>query len=144
MIGKVYTVQNPNLPFAAVHGDNDIKASGKTRFGPTAIALPILERNNRDTIREFFKVLRFDRYVAAAIWDLIKVADIRQYILRNFLYEVPGLNRRLFIKEIQKIVPSLKATDIEYAEGSGGFRPQLIDKTTSQLVTHGGGQDRSR
>jgi len=131
--GKVYTVQNPNLPFAAVHGDHDIKASGKTRFGPTAIALPMLERYNKDTIREFFKVLRFDRDVAATIWQLVKVPDIRRYILRNFLYEVPGLNRKLFVKEIQKIVPSLQATDIHYAEGYGGVRPQLIDKTSRQL-----------
>ena len=42
--GKVYTVQNPNLPFAAVHGDHDLKERGKTRFGPTALMLPMLER----------------------------------------------------------------------------------------------------
>jgi malate dehydrogenase (quinone) len=55
--GKVYTVQNPNLPFAAVHGDHDVKERGKTRFGPTALMLPMLERYNRATVRDFFQVL---------------------------------------------------------------------------------------
>jgi malate dehydrogenase (quinone) len=131
--GKVYTVQNPNLPFAAVHGDHDIKERGKTRFGPTALMLPMLERYNRATVRDFFRVLRMDHNVAATLWNLMKVADIRNYILRNFLYEVPGLNRRLFVKEIRKIVPDINAGDIEYAEGFGGIRPQLIDRRTREL-----------
>ena len=131
--GKVYTVQNPNLPFAAVHGDHDVKERGKTRFGPTALMLPMLERYNRATVRDFFKVLRMDHNVAATLWDLMKVGDIRNYILRNFLYEVPGLNRRLFVKEIRKIVPDIEARDIEYADGFGGIRPQLIDRNTREL-----------
>jgi len=131
--GKVYTVQNPNLPFAAVHGDHDVKERGKTRFGPTALMLPMLERYNRATMPDFFKVLRMDHNVAATLWDLMKVSDIRNYILRNFLYEVPGLNRRLFVKEIRKIVPDIEARDIQYAEGFGGIRPQLIDRNTREL-----------
>jgi len=131
--GKVYTVQNPNLPFAAVHGDHDIKEPGKTRFGPTALMLPMLERYNRSTIRDFLKVQRFDHNVAATLWGLLKVRDIRHYILRNFLYEVPGLNRRLFVREIRKIVPDIEARDIEYAEGFGGVRPQLIDRDAREL-----------
>lgn len=131
--GKVYTVQNPNLPFAAVHGDHDVKERGKTRFGPTALMLPMLERRNPASIREFFKVLRFDRQVAGVVWDQFKVRDIRHYILRNFLYEVPHLNRRLFVKEIRKIVPSMTVEDIHYAEGFGGIRPQLIDKAARKL-----------
>ncbi len=131
--GKVYTVQNPHLPFAAVHGDHDVKERGKTRFGPTAFMVPLLERRNPATLKEFFKVLRFDRSVANAFWEMLKVRDVRHYILRNFLYEVPGLDRRFFIKEINKIVPSLKADDITHAEGFGGLRPQLIDKNTGKL-----------
>ncbi|VAW70607.1 Malate:quinone oxidoreductase, partial [hydrothermal vent metagenome] len=41
--GKVYTVQNDALPFAAIHGDPDVLVPGATRFGPTALVLPILE-----------------------------------------------------------------------------------------------------
>ena len=32
--GKVYTVQNDKLPFAAIHGDPDMLADNATRFGP--------------------------------------------------------------------------------------------------------------
>ncbi|MCG6941810.1 MAG: FAD-dependent oxidoreductase [Thiohalocapsa sp.] len=131
--GKVYTVQNPKLPFAAVHGDRDIVTDGKTRFGPTALMLPMLERYNRATIRDFFRVLNLDRDVVATLWDLMKVRDVRNYVLRNFLYEVPGLNRRLFLREIRKIVPDLRVRDIEYAHGYGGVRPQLIDRRTREL-----------
>ena len=42
--GKVYTVQNPKLPFAAFHGDPDILVDMNTRFGPTALVIPKLER----------------------------------------------------------------------------------------------------
>ncbi|WP_295539076.1 FAD-dependent oxidoreductase [uncultured Thiohalocapsa sp.] len=131
--GKVYTVQNPALPFAAVHGDRDIATDGKTRFGPTALMLPMLERYNPATIRDFFSVLNLDRDVVATLWNLLKVADVRNYVLRNFLYEVPWLNRRLFLREIRKIVPQLAVRDIAYAHGYGGVRPQLIDRRTREL-----------
>ncbi len=42
--GKVYMVQNPKLPFAALHGDPDLLADMNTRFGPTALVIPKLER----------------------------------------------------------------------------------------------------
>ncbi|EPC01253.1 hypothetical protein L861_11810 [Litchfieldella anticariensis FP35 = DSM 16096] len=132
--GKVYTVQNENLPFAAVHGDPDVLVEGKTRFGPTALMLPLLERYNNKTFIEFLKVLRLDRSVIKALWDLLKVRDIRRYIFRNFLFEVPWLRERLFLKDIQKIVPSLTVKEVSFAKGFGGVRPQLIDKQQKKLV----------
>lgn len=131
--GKVYTVQNPRLPFAAVHGDHDIKERGKTRFGPTALMLPLLERHNRSTGQEFFQVLRSDHRVSATLRDLLGNPDIRHHILRNILYEVPILNRQVFVREIRKIVPSISAADITYAVGFGGVRPLLIDRATGHL-----------
>ena len=59
--GKVYTVQNDALPFAAIHGDPDVLVPGATRFGPTALILPILERYNLKTLPDFLQVFRFDR-----------------------------------------------------------------------------------
>lgn len=132
--GKVYTLQNENLPFAATHGDPDVLVEGKTRFGPTALMLPMLERYNGKTFFEFLKVLRLDRNVVKALWDLLKVRDIRRYIFRNFLFEVPILRERLFLKDIQKIVPSLTAKDVTFAKGFGGVRPQLIDKSQQKLI----------
>lgn len=132
--GKVYTVQNENLPFAAVHGDPDVLVEGKTRFGPTALMLPLLERYNNKTFIEFLRVLRLDRSVIKALWDLLKVRDIRRYIFRNFLFEVPWLRERLFLTDIQKIVPSLTVKEVSFAKGFGGVRPQMIDKQQKKLV----------
>jgi malate dehydrogenase (quinone) len=60
--------------------------------------------------------------------------DIRAYILRNLLYEVPGLRRRLFLKDVRKIVPDLQMEDLRFAKGYGGVRPQLIDKEQRKLL----------
>ncbi|OUR70903.1 malate:quinone oxidoreductase [Methylophaga sp. 41_12_T18] len=132
--GKVYTVQNDKLPFAAVHGDPDVLVEGKTRFGPTALLLPLLERYNSSTFFEFLRVLRLDSRVLRVFWDLFKVADIRNYIFKNFLFEVPGLRRWLFLQDARKIVPSLQLKDVSFAKGFGGVRPQLIDKKESKLM----------
>lgn len=132
--GKVYTVQNDKLPFAAVHGDPDVLVEGKTRFGPTALLLPLLERYNSSTFFEFLRVLRLDSRVLRVFWDLFKVSDIRNYIFKNFLFEVPLLRRWLFLQDARKIVPSLKLKDVEFAKGFGGVRPQLIDKKQAKLM----------
>ncbi|MBL4638410.1 MAG: malate:quinone oxidoreductase, partial [Proteobacteria bacterium] len=132
--GKVYTVQNDKLPFAAVHGDPDVLVEGKTRFGPTALLLPLLERYNSGTFFEFLKVLRLDRRVLKVFWDLFKVSDIRNYIFKNFLFEVPGFRRWLFLQDARKIVPSLQLKDVTFAKGFGGIRPQLIDKKNAILM----------
>jgi len=132
--GKVYTVQNDKLPFAAIHGDPDVALPGKTRFGPTALPLPLLERYNLQTFVEYLEVLRLDSSVSAVLWDLFKVRDIRNYIFKNIAFEMPMLNRRLFLKDARKIVPSLQLADLEFAHGFGGIRPQLIDKTHKKLI----------
>lgn len=132
--GKVYMIQNSKLPFAALHGDPDILADGHTRFGPTALMLPKLERYKKGTYGDFWKTLRLDRHVFKALWDLIKDSDIRNYILRNFMFEVPLLNKILFLKDARKIVPSLKKEEFTYAKGFGGVRPQVIDKTQEKLM----------
>ncbi len=131
--GKVYTVQNDKLPFAAIHGDPDILVDGKTRFGPTALALPVLERYNLKTIPEFFKVFSFDKGVMKTIGGLLGVRDIRNYMAKNVLFEIPLIRRRLFLKDAQKIVPSMKLTDLSFAKGFGGIRPIMIDKANTKL-----------
>ena len=132
--GKVYTVQNDKLPFAAIHGDPDVRAPGKTRFGPTALLLPLLERYKPASFWEFLKVLRLDWSVLAVFWQLFGVATIRNYILRNLLFEVPWLRRRLFLADARKIVPGMQLSDLRFAEGYGGVRPQLIDKQNRKLM----------
>jgi malate dehydrogenase (quinone) len=132
--GKVYTVQNDRLPFAAIHGDPDVRAPGLTRFGPTALVLPLLERRRWSTFWEFLRVLRLDLAVLAVFWQLLGVADIRNYLVRNLLFEVPWLRRRLFLADARKIVPGLQLSDLRFAEGYGGVRPQLIDRRERRLM----------
>jgi malate dehydrogenase (quinone) len=132
--GKVYMIQNPKLPFAALHGDPDILAQGHTRFGPTALVLPKLERFTGGTYRDFWKTLRLDTNVLKALWKLLREGDIRRYIFRNFLFEVPYFNKRLFLHDARKIVPSLRLDEFEYARGFGGVRPQVIDKEQQKLL----------
>jgi malate dehydrogenase (quinone) len=132
--GKVYTVQNDKLPFAAIHGDPDVRAPGKTRFGPTALLLPLLERYVPASFWEFLQVLRLDWAVLAVFWQLFGVADIRNYIFRNLLFEMPWLRRRLFLADARKIVPGLRLEDLRFAEGYGGVRPQLINKSERRLM----------
>ncbi|MBO1923188.1 FAD-dependent oxidoreductase [Thiomicrorhabdus sp. 6S3-12] len=131
--GKVYTMQNDKLPFAALHGDPDLVELSKTRLGPTALVLPKLERYTGGTYLDFWRSLKLDRKVIKVFWDLMKDSTIRNYILRNFAFEIPWLRKRLFAKDAQKIIPDLKPEDLEYASGIGGLRPQVIDKTTMQL-----------
>lgn len=133
--GKVYMVQNPKLPFAALHGDPDILCDGKTRFGPTALALAVLERyKGGKSFFQCLKTMNFDGNIVKILWDLMKDSEIRNYILKNFLFEVPGINKGLFVKDAQKIVPSLSTDDIEYAKGFGGVRPQVLNKEQQKLM----------
>lgn len=133
--GKVYTVQNPKLPFAALHGDPDLLANMNTRFGPTALVIPKLERyHGLKSVPEFFEALKFDGKVAKITLGMLKDSIVRNYILYNYLFEIPFINKRLFVKDIQKIVPSLKASDIAYASGFGGVRPQVVDKKAGALM----------
>lgn len=132
--GKVYTVQNDKLPFAAIHGDPDVTVPGKTRFGPTALPLPLLERYNLQTFMDYLEVLKLDRIVVEVMWDLFKVKDIRNYIFKNLAFEVPIASRRLFLQDARKIVPSLQLEDLTFAHGVGGIRPQLIDRTQHKLI----------
>ena len=132
--GKVYMVQNDKLPFAALHGDPDILADGNTRFGPTALVLPKLERyHGNASFFEFLECLKLNKTIAEIFADLLKDKDIRDYVLRNFVFEIPWINKKEFVKDARKIVPSLREDDVYYAKNFGGVRPQVINKQTKRL-----------
>ena len=132
--GKVYMVQNPKLPVAALHGDPDVVLNDNTRFGPTALVLPKLERFRSGTYLDFFYTLRLDMNIVKIFMDLLKDKGIRNYIFRNFLFEIPYFGKKAFIKDARKIVPSLQESDIEYADGFGGVRAQILDKKNQKLI----------
>lgn len=126
--GKVYTVQNDKLPFAAIHGDPDVLVPGKTRFGPTALALPVLERYNWKTLPEFLYIFKLDLNVIKTLWGLLRVSDIRNYLFKNMCFEIPVIRRHLFLSDARKIVPNMQLKDLTFAKKTGGIRPVMIDK----------------
>lgn len=132
--GKVYTVQNDKLPFAAIHGDPDVLVPEATRFGPTALLLPELERYHLRSFIDFLRVVRFDGALLRVLWDLLADPDTRRYIVKNLLFEVPLIRRRLFLREARKIVPGLKVGDLRFAHGVGGLRAQLVDRVGKRLL----------
>ncbi len=131
---KVYTVQNDKLPFAAIHGDPDLTAPDKTRFGPTALVLPVLERHNAKTAWGFIESFNFDNDVASVLYELMKDKDIHDFVYRNLGYEMPYFGKRSFLKAARKIVPSMQVEDLEFAKGYTGIRPQLIEKKERRLM----------
>jgi malate dehydrogenase (quinone) len=132
--GKVYTVQNDKLPFAAIHGDPDLLVPDATRFGPTALILPELERYHLASVADFLRVARFDTALVRVLADMFVDRDIRRYILKNTLFELPVIRRHLFLREARKIVPGLRVEDLRFARGFGGLRPQLVDRRQKKLL----------
>lgn len=132
--GKVYTVQDDRLPFAAVHGDPDANNPAVTRFGPTARVLPLLERGDLASFWGFIKSTRFDPRLALCAARLLGDEAVRGFAMKNALYTVPLLGRRLFVSEARKIVPALSAADLRPAPWAGGIRPQLVDKRSGRLL----------
>lgn len=133
--GKVYAVQNPKLPFAALHGDPDVAISGVTRLGPTALPMPKLERSKYLLGNLSGELLSIDFKLGAlkVTLDLLKDSEIRNYVFRNMAFELPVLGKRLFLKDARKIIPSLKLENLSYANGFGEVRPQVIDITAKKL-----------
>ena len=133
--GKVYMMQNPKLPFAALHGDPDLLADGCTRFGPTALTMPKLERyKGCRSVPEFFQSLNFDMDVAKVIWQNFGDSEVRDFLIRNIGFEIPILGKKLFVKNARKIIPSIREEDIYYAKGFGGVRPQVISHSQKKLI----------
>ena len=131
---KVYTMQNPKLPFAAIHADPDCTQEWNTRFGPTAFALPKLERYHSLHLKDLLSAVNFGKSVANVYKKLFRDKTIRRYIFKNFLEEIPLMGKEIFIHDAQKIIPSLKVKDITFAYGYGGMRPQIIDKKKEELL----------
>jgi malate dehydrogenase (quinone) len=131
--GKVYTIQVPKLPFAAIHGDPEVHSEQVTRFGPTAKPIFELERHNMSTFSEYWKTFGVGLSPVLSLLKIISDKILFNYIFINFLYDLPIIGKRLFIKEVRKIVPSLKLSELRYAKGIGGTRPQIVNNTTRKL-----------
>jgi Predicted dehydrogenase len=131
--GKVYTMQIPKLPFAAVHGDPEVNDEQITRFGPTAKPIFYLERYNYSTFWEYWKTFGFSIKPVLSIFKISSDKVIFNYLLKNVIYDFPWIGKRLFLKEIKKIVPGVKLEEIKFAKKVGGTRPQIINNITKKL-----------
>lgn len=131
--GKVYTVQDDRLPFAAVHGDPDLLDASVTRFGPTARVLPLLERGSLGSVWSFLKSTRADPRLAWTAFKLLGDDAVRRFAVENAVYTLPVIGRRAFAATARKIVPELSGSDLRPAPWAGGVRPQLVDKRAGTL-----------
>jgi len=132
---KIYTVQNESIPFAAIHADPDIGHDDRTiRLGPTALPLLKLERRtNNNKFSEFLESLNFDFDLVSIVANSLKDKSIRDFIIKNLMYEIPYFGKYRFLKQAKLIIPSLKSTDIRYAKNIGGLRTQIIDKKNKNI-----------
>lgn len=131
--GKVYTIQVEKLPFAAIHGDPEVHNPGITRFGPTAKPIFRLERRNPKTILEYWKTFGIGLSPILSLFNIIFDRVLFGYVLINFLYDIPFLGKRLFVKEVRRIVPLIMVSELRLAKGVGGTRPQIVNNTTRKL-----------
>ena len=131
--GKVYTVQRPKLPFAAIHGDPEVHDKAIARFGPTAKVLPLLERHNYSSMIDYFQTAGLSFKAILSFLKILADPILAKYIALNFIYDFPLIGKRLFLKEVAKIIPTIQLKDLTYAQGYGGVRPQIVNLTTKAL-----------
>ncbi|MXR21362.1 FAD-dependent oxidoreductase [Halobacterium bonnevillei] len=131
--GKVYTLQMKKLPFAAVHGDADVHDDSITRFGPTAKLVPTLERGRISTVTDFLDVFGLNVASFLSYANILADRILLPYVVKNLVYDVPGVGRRAFLPHVQKVVPEASLEDIERAKGYGGVRPQIVDTSEKSL-----------
>ncbi|MDO8463564.1 MAG: FAD-dependent oxidoreductase [bacterium] len=132
--GKVYTMQHPTRPFAAIHGDPEVHDLRVTRFGPTALAVPVLERFRLKTAWDFLRTIVWSIRGLLSYVAVLCRPDLIAFIVRMAAIElIPVLGRRIFLRAAQKIVPTLRSRDLTWARGAGGIRPQLVDTRAMAL-----------
>src|SRR2546428_1205875 len=125
--GKVYTFQEEGVPFAATHADREWDGA-VTRYGPTATPTLTFEENRPD-IKEFT-----DNLDPVLLQTVVSKKAIRNIMIKNIAYSVPGMGRHLFWKyEARKIVPSIPYADLKPAPEFGGIRTVGINKRTREL-----------
>jgi malate dehydrogenase (quinone) len=130
---KVYTVQLEGIPFAAIHGDPDVVNQDDTRFGPTVKILPLMERDTLGTFFEFAHTPMFSIAGLRSVWNTISDRQVFWFAFKSAMFDIPIIGQYLFWRDAQKIVPSLKFSDIKLRKGAGGIRPQIVNLKTREV-----------
>lgn len=133
--GKVYTVQEPRLPFAAAHGDPDLNVPDSTRWGPTARFVPVLESYKPRTMLAYLRAAGLGRPRTWLSFTKILLQPVRFfYLVKNIIFELPIVGKYLFAATaIRKIAPNVRLGDIRVAKHFGGMRLQRVDTRTHEL-----------
>lgn len=131
--GKVYRVQQENLPFAEVHGDPNVLDHAITRFGPTTKPLLQMERHRPESFVPFISLGLFTWRGLTTLARIMSRKGLFGYILQNYCYDVPFFGKRLFLRKIRKIIPTIKVADLRWHENMGGIRPQIVNLRTGAL-----------
>lgn len=133
--GKVYRVQDPRMPFAAVHGDPELTKEGLTRWGPTARFYPVLEARRPSTMFSFFASSGFGRLQTWVSFISILLEPVRfWYLLKNFFYDLPIIGKYFLLPQLRLIIPTMKGSELTWARGYGGMRLQRVDTRTHELL----------
>lgn len=133
--GKVYTMNDPDIPFASPHGDPPFHNPDETRWGPTAKLIPFLQRHAPKTFFDFIEILpkTIDGWRG-----LLEVTafdpKLSRFMFKNLFYDLPILGRALYLQNIQKIVPTMRYSDLRFGKGIGGLRPQMINTAKRKIV----------
>ena len=131
---KVYRCQVEGRPFAEIHGDPDILDMTMTRFGPTTKPLPLMERHHYGTFWDFLRLpLVSSLRGLASLIKIIWKKDLFLYVIKNIAFDLPIIGKALFLREIRKIVPTIRYRDLRFRRGAGGIRPQIVNLNTGEL-----------
>ena len=125
--GKVYMMQDPKLPFAAIHADADVENVKETRFGPVSRVLPMLEKGNLKSVKDFFDIFEFRLDAVLSLFNILLDWTYFRYVLMQLIYDIPFLGKYFYLREARKIIPNIRYSDLKMAKDIGGIRPQIVN-----------------
>ena len=110
----VYPLPHPRIPVLGVHAHRTI--SGEVYAGPNAVVC--FSRSD----------YRYGRVNFADVWDMLSYGGFWKFILQNWKTGIEETLRTTFsarfAREVQKLVPDIRAQDLEPA--TPGIRAQLV------------------
>lgn len=131
--GKVYRVQTEEIPLLQIHADPNPFLDYKfLEIGPTSEVIFSKNYSKDFEFNYFYREIIKNKKLMRLIYEILKDDEIRGFLLRNYLYKIPKLGRKIFAGEARKIIPSLREELLEFRRG--GVRPQLIDEKQAKLI----------
>jgi L-2-hydroxyglutarate oxidase len=123
--GLIYPMPHPELPFLGVHFTRTV--DGGTLIGPNAVLAMGRESyaNNQIHWGETASILftrNFIRMISQPSFFKIALKELKT-----------SLSKRSFIRQAQRLVPEIAASDVQKQPARAGIRAQLVDRS-GQLV----------